>query len=353
MAYLTMDPEHTDDYNYLYTERKNNQLYILIDSCSDTTDDAFNREWVSLWITKENSTYHSFTNYTYANTFLPSAYNDLFEEINLNLNKSFSGDYYDLELGKGLEGIFYNVSTGDHFVDVAVPYQNSRLNSTANFTIQYGFNASVNSAIPHRIFEISIPLVDLNLSASEDYRLMVQGYGTSAAPAISQNVSSAGFYAFSPSSPGVCLTEMLMWFYYITNNNFDETGLNLVNLNTTGAAIWYFANNPRLYYPCGSSANVIDLKDNFAAFLLYNQTATSTTTSSSTTSSTTTSTTTLSTSSSTTSSGTSATTTNSSSNSTSTTTTADNGIPGYSLSIIGAVSMICIVIIISKKRIQI
>ena len=54
-AYLIADEEHIDNYNYIYTLRVNGYLYVLVDLCSDNTDDAMNKEWVSLWIDSDNS----------------------------------------------------------------------------------------------------------------------------------------------------------------------------------------------------------------------------------------------------------------------------------------------------------
>ena len=35
MAFLQTDSNHSDDYNYLYTLRMQNSLYVMVDLCSD------------------------------------------------------------------------------------------------------------------------------------------------------------------------------------------------------------------------------------------------------------------------------------------------------------------------------
>ena len=47
MAFLQTDANHSDNYNYIYTSRVQNHLYMMVDLCSDITNTTTNANWIA------------------------------------------------------------------------------------------------------------------------------------------------------------------------------------------------------------------------------------------------------------------------------------------------------------------
>jgi hypothetical protein len=263
-GFLQTDPEHISTYNYIFANRVNGSLYVIVDLPSEDTDHPWQGEWISLWIAKNSPAYQVLPNFTTANATLISD-NDWENELKTNLDNIYSGNAYNLTLGQNLQGIFFNVSDGEESLRFSLPNGSTKLDSTVRFNVTYGFNTTLDSNIPHRFFKFQIPLSDLNLTTSDDYRLLVQGYGTTSSSPINQNVTVPGFYTLSPTSGGVYLAQIMNWLYYIPQVG-GVSGQYLPNDNTTGNCIWFFGMLPKFYFLFGTSSAVHDLKSNPSLF---------------------------------------------------------------------------------------
>ena len=100
-GFLETDTQHIDNYNYIFTGRQNGSLYVLVDECSDITDDPGSGEWISLWLSKNFTHVFEFARtLPISNGSLGSNFDLLTSELQLNLNATLNGSYYNLTLGQ-------------------------------------------------------------------------------------------------------------------------------------------------------------------------------------------------------------------------------------------------------------
>lgn len=252
-CYLTADSTHTTDYNYLYASRSEDYLYIAVDLCSDTTNDT-DGEWIMLSLDTDNS--------QDAAGYLPDGGyvdpDDLLFEYTGNLFTSFTEWYNNWRIENGTEMIAYNVSSGETYLNRSIYVFGNEFvipfNSTANYTVEFSFDISVNSDIPHRMFEFNITLADLNnMTVDGIYGLSVLGYGTFITPPPSYDESAQGFYAIPQGATAIHCAQVLMWPLFVQGIGGDETGWDFPNRITTTFAISYLLMNERYYFLCGNT----------------------------------------------------------------------------------------------------
>jgi hypothetical protein len=266
-SYLHVDANHTNAYNYVYTSRSNESLYVLLDLCSDTTDDATNGEWISLDFDSDNS--KSFYNYTMIGGNF-SDYDEnvsevLLEELYINVLIDIMAYMNNLQDENGSECLYYNTTSEEHFVNFIDPELegNTTLHSTLNYSIGVGFGNSCNSPINHRIYEFNITIADINnMTASSDYGLFVAGYGTMMIPFTLANGDlnfTAGFYAIPDNAMAFYASNWIMWEFYQTLTGFDETGDHFPNAFTILYSLVFMLSMEPYYLQCGNSTKVHDL----------------------------------------------------------------------------------------------
>jgi hypothetical protein len=256
-SYLHTDYEHDDNYNYIYTGRVNGKLYVLVDLCSDITDDSENGEWISLWIDTDNSK----SNYNYSIYGNAIDEDILMQELYINMGWLYDNFTNNMETQNGTEGIFYNTSSDATYITFHVSEVDMVLNSTVNVTVAYGFNSSINSRTQHRIYEFEINIADLNnMTETSDYGILVQGYGT-----LSSAVFEAGYYSLGLGSDHAYSAYIINYLYYLEWAGYPAEE-SIFNEFTKYYSIILGASQERYYFPCGISPNIKDLKDNPSLF---------------------------------------------------------------------------------------
>ena len=168
MAYLQTDTNHSTDYNYIYTSRVQNSLYVILDLCSETLNTTESGDWISLWFDTDNSrqvnSYLTYPDVTSSSLLIETLMN------NLNTYKGWVIDNLTAPAG-GLKGIFYNCTSGAKNLNLFFSASdNKTINSCANYSIASGFGTSPNSLIAHKIFEFNITLSNLGMNLT---RIMV------------------------------------------------------------------------------------------------------------------------------------------------------------------------------------
>jgi hypothetical protein len=257
-TFLHTDSNHIDNYNYVYTARKNGKLYILVDLCSDTTDDWDQGEWISIWLDTDSSkTYH---NYSIIGDVISEE--ELVNELAENFKNNITTYQTEFLSASGAEGIFYNTSSDESFLSYLWLDGMTCFNSTANYTVAYDFNTSVNFAVPHRVYEFEINLSDLNsMNSVSDYGVLVQGYGT-----LSISDDYAAYYTLGLGSENAYFSQILSRLWYADEIDYVDPLYDLTQLEITTYSLLLGASQERFYFPCGLSSSIKDLRDNSALF---------------------------------------------------------------------------------------
>ena len=231
--FLHVDEEHTDAYNYIYANRTTEYLYILIDLCSDTTDDADEGEWINIYIDSDNSQYIL----PYDPEFMAD---DLFNQIGINSYSRISQYVYYLDSGN--EIIAYDTTNDIHTTL-------GEIESTADYTVAYNFSTSPNSDIPHRIYEFKIECDDLSGfdgEITDKFGIMIQGYGTMAPPS-SDLYEPLPFYNI-PGTMGSYDAHVLGWMLC---SEIDDAEYGSVEHQIY--TMYLLAALEQYYFPCGTT----------------------------------------------------------------------------------------------------
>jgi hypothetical protein len=235
---LKVDENHTDAYNFVYTERTEDSLLVCMDLCSDTTNDAEEGEWISLFIDSDNSkTIHPYFTFNMSLYDLTeNASEVLIYEIYMNFMMLTMSFQEDLENENGTEALFYNVSSEEDFLEYNIVNPSNisetgsiRMNSTVEFDVAIGFSSSPNSPEAHRIFEFNIPLVSINnMTATSDYGIFIEGYGTMMS--IYPQDLNFDFYTLPDQNMGAYALSWIVWeMFDALVLDFNETNVEVLN----------------------------------------------------------------------------------------------------------------------------
>ena len=120
MAFLQTDSNHSDDYNYLYTSRMQNSLYVMVDlSALDITNTTTNANWIALWFDTDNS--------RQVNSFLTDSFGsdsgNMFNALYTNMANYRAWVVNNLTSPTGgLKGIFYNITSAQKGLNLSFQY---------------------------------------------------------------------------------------------------------------------------------------------------------------------------------------------------------------------------------------
>jgi hypothetical protein len=229
-TFLEVDENHTETYNYVYASRTNTSVLVCLDMCSDTTDDAEEGEWISLWIDSDNS--RNIWNYTSLGN-LTEVAESLDNNVSLALifeeyvNYIFNYMNFYSSFNNGTELLIFDVSTGNHYKNFTNNLEPSglMLNSTCTYEVAYSFMSTPNFEIPHRVFEFNITLSSLeNLTATSDYGLLVEGYGTMAFSFGNwSSFDNFDFYTMPNEISGAYWNAWITWVVILSNTGYNES----------------------------------------------------------------------------------------------------------------------------------